>query len=253
MSGEGAAVSQRTVRRLYGQRQEAADPSDRWFAVYVVLLMLSIYALPTALVVGDSLDGTSAAALTSDGAATAVSAGFSLLALLVLLLGTLQGPAYLTPFLAQTLLAGAIDRRRVLLRPVLSAWLLCVLAGTAAAATAGIAMVRTPEWGSAELARFLGAGAAAGCTWDCCGSSVSAGGDGPAQPSPSSPCCLRSGPSCRFCRPAPCGSHRADGSGWSGRARVHLLRGQSLPQSASWVQWCCWLFPVCCSGCPPRP
>ena len=162
MSGEGAAVSQRTVRRLYGQRQEAADPSDRWFAVYVVLLMLSIYALPTALVVGDSLDGTSAAALTSDGAATAVSAGFSLLALLVLLLGTLQGPAYLTPFLAQTLLAGAFDRRRVLLRPVLSAWLLCVLAGTAAAATAGIAMVRTPEWGSAELARFLGAGAAAG-------------------------------------------------------------------------------------------
>lgn len=162
MSREDAAASLRRVRRLYQLRQAAADPTDRWFTIYVVLLMVGIYAVPTAIVVGDSLDAASAAALTGDGAAVSVSVGFSLLALMALLLGTVQGPAALTPFLAQTLLDGAIDRRRVLLRPVLIAWLLCLLGGVAAASVAGTAMVRTAEWGSAELLRFLGAGAAAG-------------------------------------------------------------------------------------------
>lgn len=162
MSGQGSATSLRTVRRLYGQRQEAAESADRWFAVYVVLLMLGIYALPTAVVVGDSLDAASAEALTDDGAATAVAVGFALIALLVIVLGTLQGPAYLTPFLAQTLLAGTFGRRRVLLRPVLIAWLLCALVGAAAAAIAGVAMVRTPAWDLSEFALFQGAAAWAG-------------------------------------------------------------------------------------------
>lgn len=137
----------RTVRRIYSRRQEAAGATDRWFLLYVIALMLGIYVVPTAYVIGISLDAATATALTGDGALKVINAVLCLLSALGFLLGTGQGPAYLTPFLAHTLLSGDFERRRVLLRPTLGMMTSVAASVVGATAIAGFSVLQTGVWG----------------------------------------------------------------------------------------------------------
>ena len=137
----------RTVRHIYSRRQEATEATGRWFLLYVIALLLGIYVVPTAYLIGTSLDAATATALTGDGALMVINAVLCLLSALGFLLGTGQGPAYLTPFLAHTLLSGDFERRRVLLRPTLGMMTSVAAAVVGATAIAGFSVLQTGVWG----------------------------------------------------------------------------------------------------------
>lgn len=145
----------RTVRRIYSRRQEATEATDRWFLLYVIALMLGIYVVPTAYLIGTSLDAATATALTGDGALMVINAVLCLLSALGYLLGTGQGPAYLTPFLAHTLLTGDFERRRVLIRPTLGMITSVAAVVVGATAIAGFSVLQTGVWEPGHLGFLL--------------------------------------------------------------------------------------------------
>lgn len=136
----------RTVRHIYSRRQEATEATGRWFILYVIALMLGIYVVPTAYLIGTSLNAATATALTGDGALVVINVVLCLLSALAYLIGMGQGPAYLTPFLAHTLLTGDFERRRVLLRPTLSMMTSVAAAVVGATAVADFSVLQTGVW-----------------------------------------------------------------------------------------------------------
>ncbi len=150
-----AAGRLRTVRRLHRERSGAASASDRWFVVYMAALLVSIYVVPTAYLIGTSLDAAAAATLTGQSALPVLNAAFCVVGALCVLLGTVQGPVHLSPFPGHVLLSSDIPRRSVLLRPTLTLLASAAAALAAASAIAGFTMLQTGLWGGAQLGLLM--------------------------------------------------------------------------------------------------
>lgn len=110
----------RAAHRIYLNREGAPTAGDRWFTLYLIAFFAGWYVLPVAYITGTYLGPDLAVALTAVEAAPQLAAGLTVLGIMVLWLGRVQGPVYLSPFMAHTLLGTDVQRRLVLLRPTLS-------------------------------------------------------------------------------------------------------------------------------------
>lgn len=145
----------RAAGRFYLGRRGAPTAEDRWFSLYLILFFAGFYVVPVAAVIGGFLDPGFASRLTAPGTAPHLIAGLTLLGAAAPWAGYVQGPAFLTPFLAHTLLTSSISRRRVLARPTVSTIL---AAGTILCACAAIllfALTRAGAWDWADFALLV--------------------------------------------------------------------------------------------------
>lgn len=159
MSSHSARL--RAAHRIYLGRAGAPTAGDRWFSLYLMAFVSGWYVLPVAYVSGTFLEPEFAQSLTSAEASGYLACGLVLLGLVALWFGRVQGPAFLTPFLAQTLLSTDIPRHRVLLPPTLTALLgvsalICVLAAVAMFALSQAGAWGWDTLGELVLAAFLG-------------------------------------------------------------------------------------------------
>ncbi|WP_150462511.1 hypothetical protein [Nesterenkonia ebinurensis] len=136
----------KAVRRLYLGREGAPTAGDRWFSLYLISFVTAFYIVPVAYVIGDFLDPSFAGRVTQETSEPYAAAGVTLLAIAALWAGRIQGPVFLTPFLAHTLLATEIPRRRVLIRSVLTAVTGTGLVIGGAAAVGLFALTHTGVW-----------------------------------------------------------------------------------------------------------
>lgn len=140
------AKNLRTARRIHREREGAPTAGDRWFSLYLIGFVAAFYVLPIAYLIGDYLEPGVAARLTGDQAYPAVTSVVAFTTAAAMLLGRVQGPAYLTPFLAHTWLATPISRRRILLRPVTISIISVAAAITAVVGIGVFAMTLTGVW-----------------------------------------------------------------------------------------------------------
>ncbi|MGO1548248.1 MAG: hypothetical protein ACTHWO_00345 [Nesterenkonia sp.] len=159
MSSE--SVRLRAARSIYRGRVGAPTAGDRWFSLYLIAFLTGWYVLPVAYVIGDYLDPEFARSLTDADTAPYVASGVVLLGVVALWLGRAQGPAVLSPFLAHTLLGTDISRRRILLRPTLTALLIAAAVLSLLAMITMFAVTQAGAWGWGRfgelgIAAFLG-------------------------------------------------------------------------------------------------
>lgn len=145
MSAESQRL--RAARSIYLGREGAPTAGDRWFSLYLIAFVTGFYIVPLAYVIGDFLDEGFAYRITSEDSLPYVTAGLGLLGLGALWCGRLQGPVFLTPFLAHTLLATEISRRRILARPTVSAVTGAALVLCVVAAVGLFALTHAGVWG----------------------------------------------------------------------------------------------------------
>ncbi|NDK30473.1 hypothetical protein [Nesterenkonia haasae] len=107
----------RAAKGIYLGREGAPTSGDRWFSLYLIVFVLGSYVVPVAYAIGQFLDFELAALLVSPASAPYVFGALTLMAAVSLWVGRVQGPTFLTPYLAHTLLSTDISRRRVLVRP----------------------------------------------------------------------------------------------------------------------------------------
>lgn len=145
----------RAAHRIYLSRAGAPTAGDRWFSLYLIAFLTGWYVLPVAYVTGTFLEPEFARSLTSTDASTYLACGLVLLGLAALWFGRVQGPAFLTPFMAQTLLSTDIPRRRVLVGPTLAALVGLGAVICAPAAVGMFAITQAGAWGWGRLGELI--------------------------------------------------------------------------------------------------
>lgn len=152
----------KAARAIHLSREGAPTAGDRWFSLYLIGFVTGFYILPVVYVIGDYLDPDFAQHITRAETEPFIAAGLTVLGVAALWAGRIQGPVFLTPFLAHTLLGTDIPRRRVLLLPTLKA---VVSAGTTAAglgAVGAFALTLTGVWGWDRFGLLVAAAFAGG-------------------------------------------------------------------------------------------
>lgn len=152
-----AAQRLKAARGIYLQRQGAPSAGDRWFSLYLIAFFAGWYVLPVAYVAGNYLEQELAERLTAAGSADWLAAGLVGLGVVVMWVGRVQGPVYLSPFLAHTLLATDLQRRRVLLRPTLAHLIGAALVLCAPAAFGVFTVIQAGVWEWARFPELVGA------------------------------------------------------------------------------------------------
>lgn len=154
------------ARAIYLNREGAPTAGDRWFSLYLIAFVTAFYITPVAYLIGDFLDPTLAEGITSSEAVGATSSTLTTLGLAALLSGRwVQGPAFLTPFLAHTLLGSDLSRHQVLRRPTLSSLLAIATAVTAVAAIGVFALTHAGAWPWQHYGWLLAAAFLLGILW----------------------------------------------------------------------------------------
>lgn len=136
----------KAARRIYLGREGAPTAGDRWFSLYLIAFVTGFYVVPIAYVIGEFLSDEFAVRITSESSIPYITGTVAVLGIAALWCGRLQGPVFLTPFLAHTLLATEMDRRRVLARPALARIAGAALVLCAAASVGLFALTHTGVW-----------------------------------------------------------------------------------------------------------
>lgn len=138
----------RHARRIYVRREGALGAGDRWFSLYLIVFIAGFYILPISYVIGEFLDPGFASSMTAPLTAPYAAALLSLCGALSLWIGRkVQGPVFLTPFLAHTLLNTELSRRMILSAPTLLSLLGTALVLTGITAIGLFALTQTGVWG----------------------------------------------------------------------------------------------------------
>lgn len=152
-----AAQRLKAARSIYLQREGAPTAGDRWFSLYLIAFFAGWYVLPVAYLAGNYLEQDLAARLTAAGSAHWLAAALVGLGVVVMWVGRVQGPVYLSPFMAHTLLATDLQRRRVLLPPTLARLVGIALVVCVPAAFGIFTMTQAGVWDWERFPVLLGA------------------------------------------------------------------------------------------------
>ncbi|GAA4926724.1 DUF6297 family protein [Nesterenkonia rhizosphaerae] len=131
----------------YRRRQGAPTAGDRWFVLYLIGFVTGFFVIPVAYVIGDYLDPEFARRISSADTRPWVASLCTALGVTALWAGRVQGPAYMPPFLAQTLLSSPIDRRRILFAPTAGSVALVAAVTAACGAVGFFALTTAGLWG----------------------------------------------------------------------------------------------------------
>lgn len=160
----------RGAREIWGDRAGAPTGKDRAYLVYLVVVTLLVIGVPAARVAVRALSRPDVLAMLLDPRAPDLALALWLAGCAVLVVaGSVRGPAVLTPFFTVTLAGTDAPRRRVLARPYGRSVLALAAVGTGAAALAGGVLLgagRLAPGGAALLCgAVLGASLLAAGAW----------------------------------------------------------------------------------------